>query len=673
MKPFKLVALGLAIFLCQQISIAQEKSTVKFGKITPADFNLPAGQFDSGAAAVVIADIGNSEFEGNKESSFSIIFNHFKRVKILNKSGMDAATVEIPLYYSGNREERLLSLKAVTYNLEDGKVVQTKLDDQSIFIEKDGKNLKTKKFTFPAVKEGSIIEFSYTQSSDFLFNLQPWAFQGRYPVLWSEYEVSIPEYFTYVFLAQGYQPFTFKNSSTRSSHFMVHVGEKTGRDEVLNLDGTSNVTHWLMKNVPALKEEKYTTTLANHISKIEFQLSIIQYPNQGMHTYMSDWLRVSEQLMDDEEFGADLDKNNSWLDDDLRIITAGTTDKLEKTRKIFVYVRDHFKSTESMGTYMDKPLKTVFKDKGGNDASINLLLIAMLRHEKIDADPIILSTRHHGYTSEIYPIMGRFNYTICAASIDINMYFIESSQPKLGFGFLPGYCYNGHARLINKTDPKALYFDADNLNEGKITSIMLYNDSVKAGKIYGGFQSSLGFVESYDFRETYSEKGAKEIQKEIKSSYLSDVDIKNIEIDSLDKLESPIQIHYDFTFTNNDEDIIYFNPFLLSEYKENPFASAERKYPVEMPYKTSDTYILNMEIPKGYQVVELPKSAKVTFNESDGYFEYLIASDEDNIQLRSHIQINRANFTPEEYNSLRDFYTFIVKKQAEQIVFKKKK
>ena len=33
-----------------------------------------------------------------------------------------------------------------------------------------------------------------------------------------------------------------------------------------------------MKDVPALKEEAYITTLNNYIAKIEFQLSQIVYP-----------------------------------------------------------------------------------------------------------------------------------------------------------------------------------------------------------------------------------------------------------------------------------------------------------------------------------------------------------------------------------------------------------
>jgi hypothetical protein len=124
----------------------------------------------------------------------------------------------------------------------------------------------------------------------------------------------------------------------------------------------------------------------------------------------------------------------------------------------------------------------------------------------------------------------------------------------------------------------------------------------------------------------------------------------------------------DFNF---QDDIIYFNPVLDATNEENPFKAAERVYPVEMPACIDETYIFNMEVPKGYKVEELPKSARVMLNEDEGMFEYLIAESGGRIQLRCHTAIKKANFDPSDYQTLRDFFGYIVKKQAEQIVFKK--
>ncbi|MBS1932609.1 MAG: transglutaminase domain-containing protein, partial [Bacteroidetes bacterium] len=480
--------------------------------------------------------------------------------------------------------------------------------------------------------------------------------------------------FRYVILTQGYQRFAIHTNNSIAVHYQVNVAGVTERNDMVTLDGNATDSRFVMKDVPPLKEENFTTTLANHIAKIEFQLSSIQFPNSVAHEYMSNWPKVNEQMMEDEKFGADLQKNNGWLSDDLKNITNGAATKVGKAEKIFNYVRDNFTCTDHGRVYMDNNLKTIFKNKSGSEAEINLLLVAMLNHEDIPSNPLILSTRHHGKTNEIYPLMDRYNYVICDATIDGTSYFLDASEPRLGFGHLPEYCYNGHSRVISKELQVPVYLEADSLKEQKMTSVFIVNDEKKDGMVDGSFQSQLGYFESYDLREKISKKTEKDFFKEIKIPNSQDVDIENGNIDSLKQPDFPATLHYDFAFKNAfNDDIVYFNPMLTEGYKENPFKAAERFYPVEMPFTSDETYILNMEIPKGYTVDELPKSTKVSFNETDGFFEYLILKDDNNIQLRSHIKLNRANFSADDYSSLRDFFGFVVKKQSEQIVFKKKK
>ncbi len=127
----------------------------------------------------------------------------------------------------------------------------------------------------PSVKEGSIIEYSYTINSDFLFNWQPWEFQGTYPRVWSEYQVSIPEFFEYAIIPQGYVNFDVNEHPTRNTSYDIRV-RQTGtdyndHDEMVKIEATVTDHRWVMKNVPALNEEPYTSTLKNHIAKLEFQ------------------------------------------------------------------------------------------------------------------------------------------------------------------------------------------------------------------------------------------------------------------------------------------------------------------------------------------------------------------------------------------------------------------
>ena len=90
-------------FICFSLSLhnlfAQETLSIKFGKISQADFKIEAPKFDSEANVLIIADIGKTSFEGNDKGFFTLIFTRFIRVKIMNKNGFDIGSQNILLFH----------------------------------------------------------------------------------------------------------------------------------------------------------------------------------------------------------------------------------------------------------------------------------------------------------------------------------------------------------------------------------------------------------------------------------------------------------------------------------------------------------------------------------------------------------------------------------------------
>lgn len=652
---------------------AQDKTPVKYGKISPNDFTPKLYSIDSNANAVVLADVGDIEIVGNTKGWFSFEFKHFRRVHILNKNGYDVADVRIPLYKDGNAEEKIDGLKAVTYNLENGKVTETKLDTKSaVFTDVIDKNRLVRKFTFPNIKEGSIIEYEYKVSSDFLFDLQPWAFQGDYPVLWSECTFSRPEFLGYVFLSQGYQPFFIKEHNDRAGQTRFKLSNNQGAGATDYFDVDANVTdyRWVMKDVPALKEEGFTSSLGNFIDQLKFQWTDIRYPLSPQNV-TGNWTDIFKNLLKSDYFGADLNKNNGWLSDVEKPLISGVNDETEKAKRIYQYVRDNITCTSHSAWEMDQSLKNVLKTRNGTVAEVNLLLVAMMKYANINADPVLLSTRSHGYVNPVYPALERFNYVICLTHVGGHDVFLDASQSKLGFGKLTPNCYNGQGRIVTE-DAIPIDLVADSLLEQKLTTVLLSPDD--KGDLEGSFVQVPGYYESHDIREEIKEKGKDEYFKAIKKEYGQDIELSNPKIDSLDNLEKNVAVSYNFKMGQDKEDVVYINPTLSEGYKQNPFKSAERFYPVEMPYATDESYFFTMLVPDGYTIDELPKSMVLKFNEQgDAFFEYRISESGGTISFRSRIVIKRTLFQPDEYETLREFFNMIVKKQGEQIVLKKKK
>ncbi len=652
---------------------AQDRPKIKFGSVKAEDFKTTVYDLDTSAAAVVIADIGSTEIVGNNKGSFSLEFKNYRRAHILKKSGYDIGDVEINLYTSsaGNAEEQLNNLKAVTYNLENGKVVETKLDVKSaVFKDKINKNLTIRKFTFPNIKEDSIIEYEYKIMSDFVFNLQPWEFQGQYPRLWSEYNVAMPEFYNYVTLTQGYHAYAVKEQKNRRSNFTMAETRGAGGTDRANFSANVTDYRWAMKDVPALKLENFTSTLRNHISKIEFQLQAIRDPFP-YRPIMGTWASVTKDLMNDEDFGLQLTKDNGWLGDATQDAVGNASTFTDKARNIYYWVRDHFTCTSTSARYLQKSLRNILKDKNGNVAEINILLIAMLRKAGINADPVLLSTRSHGYSHAIYPLIDRMNYVVCRIETDGKEYYLDASRPRLGFGKLGTDCYNGHARIINEA-ATSVDLTPESVKESKMTTIFMINS--EEGKWIGSLQQVPGYYESYRIRNNLKESNTGQLAKEIVKGFGLEISTAKERVDSLEKFEEPVGVFFEFDVAQPEEDILYVNPMFGMGYKENPFKSAERFYPVEMPYTIDEFYTLQMEVPSGYVLDELPKQAIVKFNEEeDAVFEYRISESAGTVSLRSRIRVKRAWFDPEEYEILREFFNFVVKKQNEQIVFKKKK
>lgn len=671
MKP-KHTTFFIFAFLLTVSIFAQDKTDAKFGKISAKDFEKKVYSIDSSADAVIIADVGSSYVQGNAKGWFDLIYKHYRRVHILNKNGYDIANVSISLFTNGNIEESLEKLKATTYNLENGKVVETKLETKSgVFKDKISKNWVERKFTLPNVKEGCIIEYEYTISSGFLFNFQPWRFQGSYPRLWSEYEAEIPQFFDYLFLSSGYKNFHIRKTDSRQGTYHINIADMTERSDVRQLSSLIYTYRWVMKDVPSLKTEPYTSTIENHIAKIEFQLAAYRYPFTP-RDIMGNWTKVGQELLKDEDFGAQLNKNNSWLSDEIKLIVGASKEPEEKARKIYAYLRDNYTCINHNGQYLSTNLRNTLKSRKGTIADINILLACMLRQENIIADPVLLGTRSHGITHSIYPVMNQYNKVICAATINDKTYLLDASEPMLGFGYLPANYYNGHSRRINAA-AQALYLYTDSLKERKVTSVIMINKE-NSSQWNGAFSSLLGYYESLNLRGKIKDKGKEEIVKDMKKEYGLEIDIQNPLFDSLTMYDMPIQLKYDFAIDHGGEDILYFNPLLSEAYKENIFKSAERFYPVEMPFTFDETYILSLQTPAGYVLDELPKPMVVKLNENDdGVFEYRISDSGGTISLRSRVRILRTVFAPEEYEMLREFFNLIVAKQSEQIVFKKKK
>jgi hypothetical protein len=678
LKPLNRIPTILCLCLLYSLCPAQDKPKNAWGKIGPADFTAPSRSaiIDSNSNAVVLSDEGSVHYIGSKTGWFSYVFTRRTRIKILNHKALnpenDVSRVSLRLYGRDENTEKLGKVEAVTYNLEGGQIVQTPLSEKDIFLTKLDKEHTEAKFSMPGVKDGSIIEYTYTITSDYWHLLPSWQFQWQdYPCLSSQYNVEIPQTLAFIIVRQGVHAYLTDKGSEGNQSYRINnkagAGLMQDHEEFYSIRTVKHT--WVMKDIPAFGAERYLSTPENYVDKIDFQLSGT-FNGETFSDKTNNWKKATEELLQREDFGGALAQENDQLNEAAERAGGSITDALGEARAIYYYVSHHFTCTNHYYKYVKTNFRDVLRNNSGTVGDINLLLVAMLRRKGLKADPVVLSTREVGFNLASYPILDRLNYVIVRLSVDGKVYYLDAAHPELGFGQLAANCYNGHARIISNTDSGSVWFQSDSLRETRLT-VVLVSSSDKG--MEGTCQSTLGKEESYELRRRVREKGEGAYFKDIQTSWGEDMDISNGGIDSLDNPEIPVKVHYDFLLKQAPgPSVLYFTPMLGEGYRENPFKATERKLPVEMLYALDNTYVFSMEIPKGYSVDEVPKSAKVAFNGDQGFFEYLVQPGVDQVQMRCRVRLNKAVFLPEDYSALRDFFAFIVKKEGEPIVLKKK-
>jgi len=425
-----------------------------------------------------------------------------------------------------------------------------------------------------------------------------------------------------------------------------------------------------MKDVPAFKEEAFTSSSKNYISRLEFQLSGYRPPLEEQDI-MQTWEVLTDKFLKRDDFGKQLEQvNNAWIESIVTPLVKNEVTDIAKATNIYNYIRDNYTCTYYNQLYTEESLRKIADKRSGGVAEINLLLVTALRTAGILAEPVLLSTKENGFISDQYPIVSRFNYVICRVKLDGKDIYLDATQPGLGFGKLPLNCYNGSARVVNAA-ATLISLKPDLLTKQEQSTIFIYKEP--KGKWTGYVSKLLGYYESWDLRKELSKNGNDVLPKQLAAQYREGIKVDSIWVDSLKLLNEPVTLHYIIKSETEGADVIYMTPVLTGFFKENPFKSDMRSYPVELPYKINELYTLRMEIPDGYVVEEMPKSVILKLNTTtDAVFNYTISQSATEISLTSGLEVNRTVFTSGEYSLLRQFFGNIAAKLNEQVVFKKK-
>jgi hypothetical protein len=658
---------------------------IKFGKPEPADFEAKSFVGDSAASAVVLFDYGSTRFRLNG-THFQLESDRITRIKILKKSGYDVATVEVPLYHRDQNEERIVNLKGFTYNEVGGKIEKVKLDVGKAFTEERTKNSKVRKFTLPGVREGAVIEYSYTVTSDFVSQFQDWTFQREIPTRWSEFQATIPEYFDYKMLMQGYEPLALQTKEQTTTQYTARErvqvssgnGSFTGAASSHSATETETITaqatnyHWAMQNVSALRDEPYMTTLRDYVARLNFELAGERMPGGAYQNVLGTWTKINAELQNEDNFGGQLGRLG-FLDAALKPLIAQYPDPAARAAAVRELVIKAMKYDGTTNFVASGSLKKSYELHRGTAADVNLLLIAALRQAGLPAEAVLLSTRGHGRVDQNFPLLQQFNYVIGMLPLaDGKELLLDATEPLLPCGTLPTRCLSQIGRLVAGKEGEGRWVSltpAQSHNHFQQVSLKVDEQGNLTGQVreeHGGYSGALA-------RERLQQLGEKKYVTELASQHTG-WEMPSYKFSEVSDVGKPLALNYEMrqpASTPGAASELYVSPLASFGDSQNPFRHPDRTYPVDFGAPTQEVIMVTLTLPPGY-AAELPKPAVIELPNKGGRYLYSASSSAPGtVQLLSRLTLTKPVYGAEEYTSLREFYRLALAKQAEALVLKK--
>lgn len=653
---------------------------VKYGQIDPKYFTIEKCSTDTAAHAFFIFNEQTCYFNYNQktvlyDASGNLIQGYDYRneihrhyaIKILDDD-MAEEWGSYSLTFSPKYDD-IGSVKGVTYNMENGKVVKSKLEKSQIIIEEITKTRSRLKVNMPNVKKGSVLELEINIYSDDFYSTGPWQLQFTIPVEKDILVLKRPEYFNYNRIYKGYFSATPKYSELKIN---VPITIKSGGQTVDNqtISYIEYTEEYLLNNIPAFPVESYLSTMSNYIASLMFEIAYAKFPNSTEQRFNTSWEAVNKQLLDDEMFGRQLN-NTGFLRDQVASVKAKAAGGVELANACFEFVRDGIACNNSLGIFCDKGIKDVLKTGKGDVAGINLLLVALLREAGLSAYPVILSTRGNGMVQMVYPSISDFNYVVAMAVVDGKKLLMDASDKYLTINMLDPICLNDKGRIIDKVSTG--WVDLTNMDNRYRRDASWEVKMGEDGIAKASMQITDADLAAYKQRDKIRDKGTYDKYMEDFSHPEDGETVKNYAIENLEDITKPLFQKWDMELDKgyNNGDLIIFQPLYTEVTSDNPFKLQKREYPVEFDYPVSETVVVKTVIPEGYKIESVPKNTTIKILNGAAYYDYKVTQEEGALVAQYEFKINRMMFIPTEYTELKEFFRKMIESQSETVVLVK--
>lgn len=589
------------------------------------------------------------------------VLEYHNRIRVLSDDPVhwaEAALVGIPWLHDSELEE-ITGIEGATH-LPDGTIIP--LDPAEVRTVEYHAGYRISEFIMPGVRKGSILEYRYRIHRRWLDELPDFFLSARVPVRSAHVAIHNEEYIRY--------EVTPSNVGV-DLHHLEELTDTSSLPRVFTLRRPEpvSVEHWIAREIPPVGEEIYISSLADLSARLHFQMSEFGRPRQPLENSWEwvvaqirrgrnnpyDWIRALEPL---RELGRGMARDGAEWQEIFRYLNRSVT---------FNGVHRAFpeNSWQEIGE-AEEWSEPLLGGEPADQATINLMLLALLDGAGVDAHPVYLSGRDAGRINPLFPSLFQFTQMIVAVQeADGSNHLVDASWPDSRPGLIPVGSWNRTGLELMREGFR--WVEVRPESSRFVLDLALDAELSEYGELSGKIRiRSEGYPAREMERRLRSTESPAEVIQESFFSIYSDAVIESAQVEPAERegevaLSARFRIPgYGYSFREG----LQFQPLVIGHLFQNPFPGASRTVPVTLDAPERLDVKYRISLPPGYGVEQTRGSEVTRITGAELREEYRLEGRELNYTFG--VRIDRVEYSPDEYRDLRRFYNRWVELSNEQ-------
>lgn len=497
--------------------------------------------------------------------------------------------------FSNSHFHEVTEFEAFTKTADNKKVKVTNFktsDRQSGSVFYD--DVKETSFDFPAIGPGAIGTLNQKIIHRKAYLLSPHYFGSSVPIVHNELLISFPKDMSVKYVVKGLNPEKVLFSQDKRG------GEITYKFEMNDVEA--------LQRYPDAPEAPY------YIPHVVFYIEKYKNEKGAEVDYLSDTnalYRLNSSFIKDinKEAGPELKRIVDSL-------TKGVSSQEQKARNIYQWVQTHIKYVafeHGMEGFIPRDANFVCDRRYGDCKDMSSILTLMLNTAGVPAYYTWIGTRSLPYSYRETPLPMVSNHMICAIQLKKDEFiFLDGTDPTCVFGLPPAGIQEKEAMIGLGPDQYRIVTVPSIKKEISVKTDSCFLQITEKG-ITGRIRQELTGYFAMNTNGTLSYINEKDKERYMKgklsrgSNKFNLIDYQVADKISNDRVTLTAKFELqDYARKLGDEWYLNLNLHKLYEHQEIDYP--KRKSPIDLDFRYIHRYVIQLTIPEGYKVNNLPKS-----------------------------------------------------------------